>query len=136
MKSDASDNVTINRDNWKVMVCKLKCTGSSDWAILQPTDFEFRSRDTPQYNSLAELAFPYLSRKACAIMGGAIVPHDLQSKVALEAISCRTQHDGLVMVEVGGKTSAHVWCKSFLRLEISCLGRSRSCHRRKELQDQ
>ena len=51
-----------------------KRTGSSDWAMLQPIDFEFTSQDTPQHNSLAELAFPYLARKARAMMGGAMVP--------------------------------------------------------------
>ncbi len=30
---------------------------SADWAILQPIDFEFTSRDKPQHNCLAELAF-------------------------------------------------------------------------------
>ena len=72
---------------------------------MQPIDFEFTSRDTPQHNSLVELAFPYLARKARAMMGGAMVPDNLQSKVALEAISCATQLDGLVVVEVGGKTA-------------------------------
>ena len=41
-----------------------KCTESSDWAVLQPIDFKFTSRDTPQHNSLDELAFPYLAGKA------------------------------------------------------------------------
>jgi hypothetical protein len=63
----------------------LKRAGSSDWAILQPIDIEFTSRDTPQHNSLAELAFPYLAGKARAMTGGAIVPDNLWSKVALEA---------------------------------------------------
>ena len=85
----------------------LKCAGSSDWAILQPIDFEFTSRDTPQHNSLAELAFLYLARKVRAMMGGAMVPDNLWSKVTLEAISCATQLDGLVVVEVGGKTATH-----------------------------
>jgi hypothetical protein len=71
--------------------------------MLQPLDFEFTSRDTPQHNSLAELAFPYLAGKARAMMGGAMVPEDIKSKVALEAISCATQLDGLVVVEVKGK---------------------------------
>ena len=112
VKLGTSENATINRDNWKVLVCeatgkkwsdftitksdmvertcehlhKLKTrgilvryvrldqagenqklakhAGSSDWAILQPIDFEFTSRDTPQHNSLAEIAFPYLAGKA------------------------------------------------------------------------
>jgi len=71
--------------------------------MLQPIDFEFTSRDTPQHNSLVELAFPYLARKACAMMGGAMVPDDLKSKVALEAISCAMLLDGLVMTEIKGK---------------------------------
>ena len=36
-----------------------KCAGSSDWAALQPIDFEFTSHNTPQHNSLVVLAFPY-----------------------------------------------------------------------------
>ena len=139
--------MTINHDNWKVLVCKAtgkkwsditvsksdmvehscehfhklktqripvqyvrlnpavenrklaKCAGSSDWAILQPIDFEVTSRNTPQHNSLAELTFPYLAGKAHAMMGEAMVPDDLKSKVALKAISCATQLDGPVGVE-------------------------------------
>ena len=100
VKSGASADVTINCDNWKVMVCKAtgkkwsdftvtkskmvertckhlnklksrgiiikyirldpagenlqlsKHAGNSDWAILQPIDFEFMSHDTLQHNSL------------------------------------------------------------------------------------
>ena len=37
------------------------------------------------------------------MMGVAIVPDDLKSKVALKAISCATQLDGLVVVEIKGK---------------------------------
>ena len=67
-----------------------KHAGSSDWAILQPIDFEFTSRDTPQHNSLAELVFPYLAGRACRMMGGARVPGELRAKVAIEAITCAT----------------------------------------------
>ena len=41
------------------------------------------------------------------MMCGATVPDNLQRKIALEAISCATQLDGLVMVEVSGKTDMH-----------------------------
>ncbi len=34
---------------------------------------------------------------------GAKVPDDLKSKVALKAISCATQLDGLVVVDIKGK---------------------------------
>ena len=80
-----------------------KCAGNSKWAALQPLDFEFMSHDTPQHNSLAELAFPYLAGKACAMMGAARVPEDIKSKVALEAIACATKLDGLAVVDVKGK---------------------------------
>jgi hypothetical protein len=80
-----------------------KHTGSIDWAILQPIDFEFTSRDTPHHNSLAELAFPYLAGKARAMMGEAMVPEDIKSKVALEASSCATQLDELVVVKIKGR---------------------------------
>jgi hypothetical protein len=151
IKTEASSDTTINRDNWKVLVCeatgkkwsdftvtksemvertcehlnKMKSRGipvryirldpagenhklakraaNSEWAALQPLDFEFTSRDTPQHNSLAELAFPYLAGKARAMMGAAMVPEDVKSKVALEAIACATQLDGLVVVDVKGK---------------------------------
>ena len=33
----------------------------AEWKNLQPVDFEITSRDTPQHNNLAELAFPYLA---------------------------------------------------------------------------
>ncbi len=36
-----------------------KRAGSSDWAALQPIDFDFTSLNTPQHNSLVVLAFPY-----------------------------------------------------------------------------
>ena len=71
--------------------------------MLQPIDFEYTSQDTPQHKSLAELAFPYLAGKAHAMIGGAMVPEDLKSKVTLKAISCATQLDGLVMVKIKRK---------------------------------
>ena len=57
----------------------------------------------PQHNSLAELASPYLAGEARAIMGGAKVLDGVCYKVALEALVCATQLDGLVMVEIGDK---------------------------------
>jgi hypothetical protein len=82
-----------------------KHAGSSVWAILQQLDFEFTSCDTPQQNSLAELAFPYIAAMACVMMGGTLIPDDLHVKVALEAIACMTQLDGLVMINVNGKVA-------------------------------
>ena len=86
-------------ENYKL----AKRTGNSEWEAIQPLDFEFTSRDTPHHNSMTELAFPYLAGKARAMMGAARVPEDIKSKVALEAIACATQLDGLVVVDVKGK---------------------------------
>ncbi len=80
---------------------------SSDWVILQSLDFEFTSHDTPQHNSLAELAFLLIAGKARAMMGGTLRPDDLQAKVALEAIACMTQLNGLTVVTVKGKEAMH-----------------------------
>ena len=66
-------------------------------------DFEFTSRETPQHNSLAELAFPYIAGTTRAMMGDTMVPDDLHAKVAFEAIACATQLDGLVVVDVSGR---------------------------------
>ena len=41
------------------------------------------------------------------MMGGALVPDELQAKVALEAIACVTQLDGLAIVRVNGKETTH-----------------------------
>ena len=62
---------------------------SSDWAILQPIDFEFTSRDTPQHNCLAELAFPNLAGKARAMMSAAHCPEDAKGKIALDVLEQR-----------------------------------------------
>jgi hypothetical protein len=89
-----------------VRITSLQSTlgaGNSKWAALQPLDFEFTSHETPQHNSLAEIAFLYLAGKACAMMGAARVPENMKSKVALEAIACATNLDELVVVDVKGQ---------------------------------
>ena len=51
-----------------------KRCSTQEWQNIQPIEFEFTSRDTPQHNSLAEVAFPYLAGKARAMMGAANMP--------------------------------------------------------------
>ncbi len=71
---------------------------------MQSVNFEFTSQDTPQYNTLAELAFPYLTGKARAMMRAAHIPDDVRGKLAIEAIAnCASQLDGLRVVKVGDK---------------------------------
>ena len=85
---------------------KLKSRAESvDWHPLQPLEFELTSRNTPQHNHLAEVAFPYLSGKAKAMMGSAHIPNNERGKIVLHAIKCAIQLDGLRLVNVGGKVA-------------------------------
>ena len=68
--------------------------------------FEFTSRDTPQHNCLAGLAFPNLEGKAREMMSTAHCPDDLKGKIALECIRTATMLDGLKVVQVGDVTAS------------------------------
>ena len=76
---------------------------SVDWKPLQ--QFEFTSRDTPQHNNLAELAFPYLAGRAGAMMGAAHIPNEVLGKAAIKALKCATQLDGLKVVIIKVRTA-------------------------------
>ena len=81
-----------------------KRCSSQEWQNIQPIEFEFTSRDTPQHNSLAEVAFPYLAGKARAMMGAANIPPEKRRYVVVEALKCATQLDGLRVIELVGET--------------------------------
>ena len=92
-----------------------KWTKTSAWKELQPIKFEFTSRDTPQHNGLVELSFPHISGQARALMGAAGIPIHIRSKVAIEAIKCATQLDGLSVTKMGDKLESqdvHVYGKN------------------------
>ena len=74
---------------------------SADWKLA--IEYEFTSRDTPQHNNLAELAFPYLAGRARAMMGAAHMPDDSRGKISLEVLKCATMPNGLGLVAVNGK---------------------------------
>eukprot|EP01082_Thalassiosira_pseudonana_P000277 g29.t1 g29 contig1:64548-67487(+) len=78
---------------------------SVEWQSLQPLDFQFTSRDTPQHNSDAETSFPYLAGCSRAMMGAAYIPGGVRGKVVIEALQCATMLDGLVAVTVNGVTA-------------------------------
>jgi hypothetical protein len=71
-------------------------------AYLQPITCEITPRDSPQFNSLAETAFPYLAACARAMMGGANVPIECRKMIVIEALETITLLDGLVVVELNG----------------------------------
>ena len=73
-----------------------------DCAHLQPLDCEITPRDSPQFNSLAETAFPHLAACARAMMGDANIPPKCRKMVVIEALKTCTMLDGLVVIELGG----------------------------------
>ena len=82
-----------------------KRASTVDWKELKPLDFEFTSRNTPQHNSLVKSSFAYIAGKGRAMMGAAHIPTKVWGKVAIKAIKCATQLDGLVVVKLGKKTA-------------------------------
>jgi hypothetical protein len=68
---------------------------------IKQVDCEITPRySSPQFNSLAETAFPYLAACAHAMMGGANVPVECQKMIVIEALKTITLLDGLVVVEL------------------------------------
>eukprot|EP00985_Skeletonema_marinoi_P020006 scaffold11691_cov76-Skeletonema_marinoi.AAC.1 len=82
-----------------------KRTQSADWQTLQPVDFEYTSRDTPQHNSLAEVAFPYLAGLGRAMLDTANVPEEERGRLVTQAIQLAVQLDGLRIIEINGKVA-------------------------------
>ena len=78
-----------------------KHCSTQEWQNIQPIEFEFTSQDTPQHNSLAEVAFPYLAGKSRAMIGAANMPPEKRRFVVIEALKCATQLDG--------STAFHLW---------------------------
>eukprot|EP00956_Cyclotella_meneghiniana_P017443 scaffold28424_cov41-Cyclotella_meneghiniana.AAC.3 len=78
-----------------------------DCAHLAPVKCELTALDTPQHNSLVEVAFPYLAGLARAMMTAARISDSIRPKVAVEAITTACQLDGLKLVELNGVTATH-----------------------------
>jgi hypothetical protein len=57
-----------------------------DCAHLQPIDCKITPRDSPQFNSLADVSFPHLAACAHAMMGAANIP-----------VECRKQKSNPVL---------------------------------------
>jgi hypothetical protein len=87
-----------------------KRADSADWKL--NIDFEFTARDTPQQNSLAEVGFDTLANRGRALMADANVPPDILYCVYSKAFETATRLDGLIPVEIDGKTATKYehWC--------------------------
>lgn len=80
---------------------KKECE-SAKWHHIQPLKFEITSRDTPQHNNLAELAFPYLINRSKAQMSACFTPIEYRGMVCVESIKLSYQLDGLRLVTING----------------------------------
>jgi hypothetical protein len=83
---------------------------SKDWQF--DIVVEYTARDTPQQNSLAEVAFATLANRGRALMYRANVPYATRHKVWREAFKMATLLDGLVLVELNGTVATRYehWC--------------------------
>ena len=103
MKANGKPIQIIRMDPGGENLALEKLVTVAEWKDLQPVKFEVTSRETPQHNPYAELAFPYLAGIARAMMSGANVPEDVRGKVVLEALTCACMLDGLVIVKANEK---------------------------------
>ena len=103
MKANGKPIQIIRMDPGGENLALEKLVTVAEWKELQPVKFEVTSRETPQHNPYAELAFPYLGGIARAMMSAANVPEDVRGKVVLEALTCACMLDGLVVVKANEK---------------------------------
>ena len=82
---------------------------SAAWKL--DINWEYTARDTPQQNSLAEVAFTIIAAQGCAMMIAAHIPADIHKKVWREAFLTATDLDALAVIEIDGvsKTRVEHW---------------------------
>ena len=82
---------------------------SADWKL--NLNFEFTARNTPQQNSLAEVAIATIAMRGRAMMHRANVPMEYRSLLWTTAFDTATLLDGLVVIELDGvsKTRYEHW---------------------------
>ena len=82
---------------------------SADWKL--NLNFEFTARNTPQQNSLAEVAISTIAMRGRAMMHRANVPMEYRSLLWTTAFDTATLLDGLVVIELDGvsKTRYEHW---------------------------
>ncbi len=87
-----------------------KRSDSKDWQL--GIKYEFTARDTPQQNSLAEVGFATIANRGRAMLHQANIPISVRPRVWTEAFKTATLLDGLMMIEIDGKTATRYehWC--------------------------
>jgi hypothetical protein len=74
--------------------------------------FEFRARDTPQQNHLAELGFAHLANYGRPLMARANVPMNIRYKVFTKAFKTAILLDGLTVIKIENPEATRYehWC--------------------------
>ena len=104
---------TVRLDNAGENKLLQQRASSADWKL--GLEFEFTARDTPQQNSIAEVAFRTIANKGRALMTAANLPEELRFRLFAEAFQAATLLDGLMVVTVDGATKTryeHVFGKN------------------------
>jgi hypothetical protein len=101
-KDQGKPVIILRMDNAGENIKLVKRLCSADWKM--NPKIEFTPRDTPQYNHLVEIGFPTIQKQATALMNEANIPKAKRYKVWYKAYGTATKLDGLVPVEINGKT--------------------------------
>ena len=96
----------LRMDNAGENIALEKRLKTESWK--NPVEIEYTARDTPQQNSLAEVAFYALANKARVAMHHANLPMEMRFRLFGEIFTTITMLDGLTIIEVDGlKQSQH-----------------------------
>ena len=90
----------LRMDNAGENIALEKRLKSESWK--NPVEVEYTARDTPQQNSVAEVAFYALANKARAAMHQANLPMEMRFWLFGEIFTTITLLDGLTIIEVDG----------------------------------
>ena len=90
----------LRMDNTGENIALEKRLRSESWK--NPVEIKYTARDTPQQNSLVEVAFYALSNKARAAMHHANLPMEMRFQLFGEIFTTITMLDGLTITEVDG----------------------------------
>jgi hypothetical protein len=73
----------------------------SDWKM--GIKFEYTGRNTPQRNSLAEVAFHTIASRGRAMLNTATVPREFRFMLWREAFNMATLLDSMSIIKIGNK---------------------------------
>ena len=111
----------LRMDNAGENIALEKRLKSESWK--NPVEIEYTARDTPQQNSLAEVAFYALANKARAAMHHANLPMEMRFRLFGEIFTTITMLDGLTITEVDGLKQSwyeHVFKKKLKFVKYLC----------------